>query len=574
MEDNKYIHVIKLGSVQPFITQSKKLKELKIRSQFITYLMDIIVAIVKQSGAELIVPSIKGDDVQYQSLPNQIIYMTKNYHELDIREEMIRQMQPDKFMMQYIQNELDVCVASMPIESYTQKSYHDLMNRLHGIRQRRAFHYIAERPDEDKDKIIKCKRCNSRFIAKSDDNLVDEDYLCLICNHHYLKKMMRKKQHINMESTIQIASSHWCDEDREAKIIQFYNNHVKDEHESLLYKQNITEHGIYVKDTMMSLIANEHDKANLEELHLYPNTVSRHYAVVKADIDNLGKWMSGHYLEKGPSNYKEYQEELSSKISAFAKQIQDDLAKRNQNQREILPIYIGGDDILIFCNICQLNYVLQTIRTNVERLNDNFSFVKNQDFSFYKNELTVSTSIVIAHYKIPLSNVLKLASTQLDMVKKRYTSRKAMKDGLVFTYITASRTETTCYCKGQEEQEELFDLISLFENGQLSKRFVYLVSEQLKKYEQVSSNLIDDTFILGKMAIRRILHHRFDIEESDLKNMEDKLLALYERQYAYIRSQASLDTTNFLHTLACCRLMGEERKKAEEAIAYVRQHQA
>ena len=140
---------------------------------------------------------------------------------------------------------------------------------------------------------------------------------------------------------------------------------------------------------------------------------TRYYAVVLFDGDQMGKWLSGELLnENGKKNLKEFHTTLSRALAKFAAWARGYLREENKNGQ---TIYAGGDDFLGFVNLHSLFEVLRELRIK-------FDEIVNVVLSEFLSEkrLTFSAGVVIAHYKMPFSEVLK---------KVREVEKKAKNEG-------------------------------------------------------------------------------------------------------------------------------------------------
>ncbi len=183
--------------------------------------------------------------------------------------------------------------------------------------------------------------------------------------------------------------SDWCDD---------YDSHF-------LFEENLIEGNIPNK-TQLKLLQELQSK-------LKHDLKTRYYAVVLFDGDNMGKWLSGELLNDcGRENLEAFHKKLSQALAGFAAWARGYLHKDNGNGH---TIYAGGDDFLGFVNVHHLFGVLRELRKNFDhRVNDAVKEYIGQ------NRLTFSVGVVVAHYKMPFSEVL---------IKVRAVEKKAKEEG-------------------------------------------------------------------------------------------------------------------------------------------------
>ena len=109
-----------------------------------------------------------------------------------------------------------------------------------------------------------------------------------------------------------------------------------------------------------------------------------------------------------------FHKHISSLLSCFAEKAKEFVDGTEGDKRDIAKakgrtVYAGGDDYLGFVNLHYLFDVLKTLRemfkTEVsDKLGVNTEGVQ---FKLTKDEMTFSAGITVAHYKTPLSEVLK-----------------------------------------------------------------------------------------------------------------------------------------------------------------------
>ncbi len=184
----------------------------------------------------------------------------------------------------------------------------------------------------------------------------------------------------------------------------------------LFYPENINEKYLTRNGISKSVSdISEKSKNIIDELNL-KSGLSKYYAVMMFDGDNMGQWMSGKFLNSS-QNPESFQNYLSTILSDFAKWCQDYINEEDKIGR---TVYAGGDDFLGFVNLARLFDVLNKIRTEFKKQ------VSDKIKKKYKTqEMTISAGIAIAHYKMPLSVVLKWAR-QMEKEAKMIAGKNAL----------------------------------------------------------------------------------------------------------------------------------------------------
>jgi len=141
----------------------------------------------------------------------------------------------------------------------------------------------------------------------------------------------------------------------------------------------------------------------VRQLHsqLKPYFKTKYYALVLFDGDSMGKWLSGKY-NKREKDLETFHKKLSLALSKFSTKSRAYLNHENLNGE---TVYTGGDDFLGFVNIHHLFPVMKELRQKFDEIVN----TAIQDFKLTDKPLTFSAGIVIAHYKMPFSEVLKVA---------------------------------------------------------------------------------------------------------------------------------------------------------------------
>ncbi|MFZ5591435.1 MAG: type III-B CRISPR-associated protein Cas10/Cmr2 [Bacillota bacterium] len=143
----------------------------------------------------------------------------------------------------------------------------------------------------------------------------------------------------------------------------------------------------------------------------------KYYALVMFDGDSMGDWLSGEKL-KTPGPRLEFHKQLSRILGEFAAHTVPtsfDGWHNNATKPVGQLVYTGGDDFLGFFPLADFLPVLDNLRQQfIQDVNQGLQpYLPDCD-----TRLTFSAGVVIAHYKMPLQDVLKQARTTEKLAKK------------------------------------------------------------------------------------------------------------------------------------------------------------
>ena len=229
------------------------------------------------------------------------------------------------------------------------------------------------RLNEDESKVIDCFR-----------KLFKKEQIVPTCIELFRNGLLECAKLANPEE-----ENDWCDD---------YDSHF-------LFEENLDKKSI-PNNTQLKLLRELQSR-------LKDKLKTRYYAVVLFDGDHMGKWLSGELLNDAENtNLEEFHRELSKALSNYARWTRTYLNAKNRNGQ---VIYAGGDDFLGFVNVYHLFEVLRELRKNFDQKVNNAL----EDYLGEK-QITFSAGVVVAHYKMPFSEVLK---------KVRAVEKKAKEEG-------------------------------------------------------------------------------------------------------------------------------------------------
>lgn len=435
----KYIFLFTLSPVQSFIAQARKTQDLYAGSQILSELARTAATEAnKNQGIKLVFPknteerasfpnrfigTIEGDSTDLQSIgqaiEDAVIAKFKKLAEKALEDVEYQNDVPNGFWEQ-INNHLDINWLFHEIKDNNYeaayKEIEPLMASLKNVRLITNKYPEAGRKcslDGELNALFRGQHTtNSQLknqalpISKGAWLNANEGLSAVsLIKRTYKNKIEGKK---SFPSTAAISLSHYIEnlEDWQKTNFGIYKSFFGDKFdEQLCYKENMTQK--YLEQNGYKDIL---DRCSLDKLQkLRSNAfgdkeLPKYYAIISFDGDKMGKLLSGKTRKDKTTDLAAFQGKVSEKLMTFGKWVYDTL-----DRKKIDVVYAGGDDFLGFVNLHHLFEVVTELRTQFdEQVN---KVLKNE----LKNDFTFSMGIAIAHYKTPLSIVLKTAH---DMEKK------------------------------------------------------------------------------------------------------------------------------------------------------------
>jgi CRISPR-associated protein Cmr2 len=308
-----------------------------------------------------------------------------------------------------------------------------------------------------------------------------------------------------------------------------------------LYKENINKENYTVK-LQFDLVKDCFENSGFSK---YFRT--KYYALIIFDGDSMGKKLSS-------INSPEDHGDLSQKLAEFAKlssSFLDGNAPYNtfkQRQRG-RAIYAGGDDFLGMVNVHDLFEVMTALRLM-------FDEEVSKKLNANLQPLTFSAGIVIAHYKMPLAEVLKTA---------RKTEKKAKNDGDRNAFaITAMKhsgeIQETILKWGDSSLTNIWEtlgcIIGKLKDDTFSSKFItnlttelyQLAGRELESLGDVPTKAIESEF---KRLVKNALKNRqgAEADKKEVNDLCEKLAVLFENRKPNEQSEKFKAIQNFIHAL-------------------------
>ena len=563
---SKYLFLFTIGPVQSFIAQARKTQDLYAGSQLLSNLIENAITKLekKVQNVEFIFPNkniqskpnrfiaeIETDDVEEvgKGLENcvrsefmKIAEDTLNSSGLPYEEEF------GKSYRKQIENFLQIYWVVLPLNNDYPEAYSKIERYLGAVKNVRVFKQLEEtgrkcslcgernvliyrKTDEEKqeglqprkDGLLKKLYVKSEEVAffepqKGSDKLKMQkgEGLCAVC---FTKRFYKKS---NFPSTAEIAAMDWLQnipDEEKNRYKKLFNNFDK----QLYYEENLREEYLnrydHFKDEKMLDIAKE----QLKELYKQYGKPKKYYALLMLDGDHMGGWLSGEFLEE-KKDLRGFHEKMSEKLGKYANYVESCIIEPKIEPKGKL-VYAGGDDVLAFINLEYLLYVMSDLRKAFPKFEELGFKLKNDHKS------SASAGIVIAHYKTPLSEVLKWAR----MMEKEEAKKKGGRDAFAIAVLKHSGEISKTIWKwdldenGKSKKIELLkDLIKELKDDKegFSHTFIKNLNIEFMKIDEIENEWVE-------AELRRLLERACQIKgdkerkKRKLEEWQEKLFSLY-----------------------------------------------
>jgi CRISPR-associated protein Cmr2 len=325
--------------------------------------------------------------------------------------------------------------------------------------------------------------------------------------------------------------------------------------DQLYYEENLTlpyfqKNGL--EDQLNSL---PELRKHQRELQSYLKT--RYYALVLFDGDLMGQWFSGKMLKglpkswhQNPDSISKFHKGFSGILSDFATKIRseilDDIGKGE-------TVYAGGDDFLGFVNIHNLFEVMSELRTYCEKIDEEIKLECDISKEDTIPNFTFSAGIVIAHYKMPLAEVLK-------SVRKAESEAKKPRNAFCISTIKHSgETQQATFKWGNTENsiqnwQNLGTIVKALKEKTFSGKFITNLALEIYQLGGFSLLLPNDSSHerMIELEISRLVNRAKAISTSkeEAKELSDSVFQLY--------TESKRNVENFIHSLEIADFMSRK----------------
>lgn len=574
---SRFLFLFTVGPVQSFIAQARKTQDLYSGSFLLSHLSDIAIAKLNTfvSSCELIFPN-----KEIASKPNRFIakiecedpekigselrsFVQNEYRK--ICEDIVAKLSlsAPKGFDQQIDYLLDLHWIALDFEEgeYASK-FSELESYLGAVKNVRRFHQFQEAGR-------KCSLCGERNVLfyggtkkrahvhdaeritnVSNKFISDGEGLCSVClSKRFAGRHFKNKYHSDYPSTAEIALMDTLSKLDSSLLNDYKSFFGKDFDEQLYFKDNLTKK-YFEKNGIKA-----DPEISLKKLSKLTNTAeqiglnfSTYYALLCLDGDNMGKWLSGKYLDdKEKSKLEIFHGYLTEELGSYA----DKVEKIVQEKGKL--VYSGGDDVLALIN---LNYLLPVMKELREY------FPAFEEFSYTKQGVKSSAScgVCIAHYKTPLQEVITWARKMEHEAKSIDDNDR--KDAFAIAVLKRSgeihKTVFNWKYETLDTIEVLAELISLLkspnnsETPAFSDSFVKKLNEEFNLLMNDEGNYSE--FPLFETEVKRLINRSCMMvkntgeSETEYHSRKDQTIAgITKKLCALARESRSLE--NFLSLL-------------------------
>lgn len=571
----RYLFLFTLGPVQSFIAQARKTQDLYAGSFLLSYLID---STMKKLSPQLNCGEFIFPHKTIKSKPNRFIATIESDDIAKIGKELKEYVRkefqlittnvlsnldldaPDGLESQ-IKTHLQVNWVAIPLdEDDYAGTYKELESYLGAIKNVRKFQQLEETgrkcslcgernvlfyrlTDEEKKKgglkvrqdgLLKKLYVKEKEVVffdpeKKRDNLKFQkgEGLCAVCftkrfTERYFEERLEYNYTKHFPSTAEIAAMEWLSKipDKEKRD---YKAFFKDFDAQLFYEENLEKKYLekynYFKDdnslkkAKQKLkefydIKSDKDKNRDKEL----GKPSKYYALLMLDGDNMGKWLSGEFLEN-ENELEEFHKELSKALGDYADKVESIIQEQEPKGK---LVYTGGDDVLAFVNLNHLLSVMKELRAK---------FPKFEEFGFGikdNKKSSASAGIAIAHYKTPLSEVLKWAKKMEHEAKE-----DGDRDAFAIAVLKRSGEIRKAMFKWQYDKSSSIEileyLIKSLKPGEFSNKFINSLGVEFRRLMDEEGKYEDKDIIkkIIKTEMKRLIARSCRLERKNNETKKD-----------------------------------------------------
>jgi CRISPR-associated protein Cmr2 len=554
----QHLFLFTIGPVQSFIAQARKTQDLYAGSKLLSDLIAFAINKAEEDYNAVITFPTKN----LISKPNRFLASIKNNADLDMSivgkeiedrvrkkfkriadETVTRTLNNNNNKPQNFDNQIDTFLDIQWValkfndNNYAEK-YEEIERLLGAIKNVRTFEQINDGKGEVGRKCALCGERNIKIYRKSErdkknerkygtkwlylrklfmdskevialepgDTIAGRDNktifepqegegLCAVC---FTKRFYEKEK---FPSTAAIATMDWLENIPDNEKLH-YKNLFNNFDEQMYFEEN--HRAEYLKKYRHFKDTDSLKEAKNELKVFYQNygKPSKYYALVMLDGDDMGRWISGEFLENG-QDLEKFHELLSEELGRYAQTMQD-----RAKEPEGKLVYAGGDDVMAFVNLKYIFKVLEELRIQ-------FPKFENMGFDIKDNhKSSASAGIVIAHYKTPLSEVLKWSRRM-----EKEAKEKGGRDAFAIAVLKHAGEINKTVWKWEREEEK-----------NLNSRNIKLLQELIKELQ-------DDTNGFSYSFIKNL-----DMEFQKLGEIKnDKMLSVELRRLLIRSSQIKGD---------------------------------
>jgi CRISPR-associated protein Cmr2 len=254
-----------------------------------------------------------------------------------------------------------------------------------------------------------------------------------------------------------------------------------------------------------------------------------YYALVALDIDGLGK----HLQKVDKAGHVE--------TARYLHQFAEEVTKLVEDGSKGRVLHAGGDDFLLMLNLHGLFELLGCIRCKWDKL---------------ATGLTYSTSIIIAHYKSPLTRAVQTTKAELKVVKTRFDADS--KAGIACCFMAKSGAVSMSYFK-QDNLNLLQELFQALQQGDYSPQFIFQFASNMETLGLGGETDVDEQEQLRNYALRELkrllVRARDSSQVESPKEAMDFVEQFSDLLFEQLRDGSTyFDLSNFLQFLKMAEL--------------------
>lgn len=544
MTINKY-SLLSISSVQSYIENSKKLKEMRASSEIVSKTVEFIGNRLVQIGGRKVFPLSSESCISNLNTTNIAIYdctgvdmdsFTDSINDIDLVNVLDTDYTNSKVKVGFSKQGHNIKIKDLfkvhivTHEGTYMESSIKLFEKLRKDKLTLKFKDINCKKHSyyESTNVVKiCSNCKAEHVEinlLSPNEKDAKTYKCYKCSikENYIENKENKEQ---IPSVVDISAMN------SLKFIMG-NQEAFSEYKKLknLNINNIPLIRFLHYEQVLKDIDDAFDKKNIDDLKKIEQIVkslrkkcyiTKYYACIRVDADDMGKKMSYEYYKKHTKekditdeSFIKYQRSISgllSKIDEKFSKLLDESEVMGLNT--IYPIYRGGDDYMIF-----------TCIDNVPNILSIFSDLKSNLVGHYDDRLTFSISVTYAHYNQDLSEVIKICNKNLEKVKSKYHRVYGnTKDATVVSFNNGSGKYYNTDFRNLDM--ELFIKLLDYSNSGISRKLVYDMACLIRK--TYSDMYIDEvsTYISFLTKEAKRLYGRKKVNDQNVNDLElDKLI--------------------------------------------------
>ena len=611
MTDKKqHLFLFTIGPVQSFIAQARKTQDLYAGSTILSELIQTAVEKVRNvhNDNKIIFPYTEG--VAIPSYPNRFVALINSDDSKGLGDLIERTVQ-EKWMTlsqniimkailkggesvkfdfsginQQLEQQLEVFWVFEPyIEDKYDEVYKRLERNLGVIKNVRTIQQFNYRGVGEKGR--KCSldgERNAFFFGKGTTTYLDEKWNPFAIELKHVRKskvgqneglsavsfVKRFYPADSFPSTSKIALLNLFNDNEIANMISrykeyFFENSFDDQ---LLFDDNLNDS--YLKKYDISYNEDKYDDIKEAQKTIFRKAkdknirVSKYYAMIRFDGDSMGKWLSEAKSDEQHSDFSKLLLDFSEK----AKHILDGTDKvvyqkegKVENVSKLhrgQAVYAGGDD---FLGLVNLEYLFETLNHFKDMFEYEVTLKAKQIFNTEK-KFTMSMSVLIGHYKMPLQKAITYSETLLkdtkQYFKKPTNDYDTPKNGIGICYMTSNSVLGTSFLKRKEDLILLKDLSQYFDEGSISPSLLFKYFQSIKSIvgTELSLEEYESQVAMLQIELKRLLERTCskDKKETIIQKLITNSNNLNETGLAsFLRYQAKrinsnkycIDTDNF-----------------------------